>query len=85
MSSDSASDCVITNYKGDSCIIVTDIPAKWCKLEPEKTPNRIKIPVDGYCIANFFTVHFKENLDKVLDKTQNFDKTQYWTQNFVQI
>ena len=60
---------MITDYKeGDSCIIVTDIPAKRCKLEPEETPNRIKIPGDGHCIANCFTVHFKENLDKVLDK-----------------
>ena len=69
MSSDSESNCVITDYKeGDSCIIVTDIPAKRCKLEPEETPNRIKIPGDGHCIANCFAVHFKENLDKVLDK-----------------
>ena len=69
MSSDSDSDCVITDYKeGDSCIIVTGIPAKLCKLEPEETPNRIKIPGDGHCIANCFAVHFKENLDKVLDK-----------------
>ena len=60
---------MITDYKeGDSCIIVTDIPAKRCKLEPEETPNRIKIPGDGHCIANCFAVHFKENLDKVLDK-----------------
>ena len=48
MSSDSESNCVITDYKeGDSCIIVTDIPAKRCKLEPEETPNRIKIPGVG--------------------------------------
>ena len=59
----------MTAYKeGDSCIIVTDIPAKRCKLESEETPNRIKIPGDGHCIANCFAVHFKENLDKVLDK-----------------
>ena len=69
MTSDSNSDCVITDYKeGDSCIIVTDIPAKRCKLEPEETPNRIKIARDGHCIANCFAVHFKENLDKILDK-----------------
>ena len=69
MSSDSDSDCVITDYKeGDSCIIVTDIPAKRCKLEPEETPKRIKIPGDGHCIANCFAVHFTENLDKILDK-----------------
>ena len=69
MSSDSESNCVITDYKGgDSCIIVTDIPAKRCKLEPEETPNRIKIPGDVHCIANCFAVHFKEYLDKVLDK-----------------
>ena len=43
MSSDSDSDCVITDYKeGDSCIIVTDIPAKRCKLEPEETPKSNK-------------------------------------------
>ena len=60
---------VITDCKeGESCIIVTDIPAKRCKLEPKETPNRIKIPGDGHCIANCFAVHFKENLDKVLDK-----------------
>ena len=69
MSSDSDSDSVITDYKeGDSCIIVTDIPAKRYELEPEKTPNRIKIPGDVHCITNCFPVHFKENLDKVLDK-----------------
>ena len=69
MSSDRDSDCVITDCKeGDSWIIVTDIPAKRCKLEPEETPNRIKIPGDGHCIANCFAVHFKKNLDKVLDK-----------------
>ena len=48
MSSDSDSDCVITDYKeGDSCIIVTDIPAKRCKLEPEETPNRKKFKEVG--------------------------------------
>ena len=78
MSSHNDSDCVITDYKeGESCIIVTDIPAKRCKLEPEETLNRIKIPGVGHCIANCFAVRFKENLNKVFDKLD--------IQNFVQI
>ena len=30
--------------------------------------HRKLIPGEGHCIANCFTVHFEENLDKVLDK-----------------
>ena len=48
MTSDSDSDRVITDYKeGDSWIIVTDIPGKRCKLEPEETPNRKKFKEMG--------------------------------------
>ena len=41
---------------------------KRCKLEPEENKHRKSIPGDRHCIANCFTVHFEETLDRVLGK-----------------
>ena len=62
--SHSGSDCII-----EGCIKVTDIPSpKRCKLELEENLHRKLIPGDGHCIANCFTLHIEDNLDKVSDK-----------------
>ena len=41
---------------------------KRCKIEYEKGFRIKSIPGDGNCIANCFATHFKESLDRVLDR-----------------
>ena len=69
--SESGSDRVITDFRGGvdpeyGCIIVST-PNKKSRNQYDVIP----MPGDGHCIAHCFSSHFKEPMDKVLDR---FDK-----------
>ena len=70
-SNDSDSDCIITDVmesRGNVLKINEDEPfLKRCKLENEGFSIK-SIRGDGHCIANCFATHFKEPLDRVLDR-----------------
>ena len=69
-SNDDEDDCVITNVieKSEKALLikVEEPVLKKCKVENEEFIEII--PGDGHCIANCFARHFKEPLDKVLDR-----------------
>ena len=66
------SDCVITDViesREKAAMIIGEEPfLKRCKLEYEKGFRIKTIPEDGHCIATCFATHFKEPLDRVLDR-----------------
>ena len=70
-SNDSDSDCIITDIIGsrEKVLKINDEESflKRCKFEYEGF--RIKnIPGNGHYIGNCFATHFKEPLDRVLDR-----------------
>ena len=71
-SNDSDSDCIITDVmesRGNALKINEEEPfLKRCKIEYEESFSFKSIRGDGHCIANCFATHFKEPLDRVLDR-----------------
>ena len=71
-SNDSDSDCIITDViesRGKVLKINEEEPfLKRCKIEYEEGFSFKSIRGDGHCIANCFATHFKEPLDRVLDR-----------------
>ena len=60
------SDCILTNVvSSEECI--TGRLSKRPKIETDEDFSLTLIPGDGHCIANCFAVHYKMELDKVLD------------------
>ena len=71
-SNDSDGNCIIT-YVIESREKVSKINdeepfLKRCKLEYEEGLRIKNIPGNGHCIANCFATHFKEPLDRILDR-----------------
>ena len=71
-SNDSDSDCIIIDVienRGKVLMINDEEPfLKRCKLEYEEGFGIKNIPGNGHCIANCFATHFKEPLDRILDR-----------------
>ena len=70
-SNDSDGDCIITHIieSREKVLKINDEEPflKRCKLEYEGFCIK-NIPRNGHCIANYFATHFKEPLDRVLDR-----------------
>ena len=71
-SNDSDSDCIVTSVieSREKVLKINDEESflKRCKLEYEEGFRIKNIPGNGQCIANCFATHFKEPLDRVLDR-----------------
>ena len=83
-SNDSDSDCIVTSVieSREKVLKINDEESflKRCKLEYEEGFRIKNIPGNGHYIANCFATHFKEPLDRVLNRLDSeFEKTLLFT------